>query len=129
MTTTFSASDVNDSDDAEARVLEQHLKSCPICEAEVREAAILAMGASRRADAIEWLIAEFPRTPDQSGRKSILLSLSSSRVETAIQFLLNLVRTASAATSTLAADALSIHGRDEQLRSQVDAALSERTAS
>ena len=98
-------------------------------EPEMREAAILAMGASRRADAIEWLIAEFPRTPDQSGRKSILLSLSSSRVETAIQFLLNLVRTASAATSTLAADALSIHGRDEQLRSQVDAALSERTAS
>jgi HEAT repeat protein len=90
---------------------------------EVREAAILAMGASRRADAVAWLIAEFARIADPAGRKCILLSLSTSRVEAAILFLLDLVRSASGPTSALAADALSLHARDEQLRVQVEDAV------
>jgi HEAT repeat protein len=97
-------------------------------EPEVREAAILAMGASRRADAIDWLIAEFAQTADPPGRKCILLSLSTSRTEPAIQFLLDLIRTATASTSALAADALSIHTRDHQMRAQIDAALGARSA-
>lgn len=95
---------------------------------EVREAAILAMGASRRADAISWLIAEFAKTADQSGRKCILLSLSTSRADAATTFLLDLIRTASPATSTQSADALSIHSRDAHLRAQVDEAMRSRTA-
>jgi HEAT repeat protein len=93
---------------------------------EVREAAILAMGASRRADAVEWLIAEFSTTADPAGRKCILLSLATSRVVAGIAFLLGLVRDGSASTSALAVDALSIHSRDEQLRAQIEAALSLR---
>lgn len=93
---------------------------------EVREAAILAMGASRRADAVEWLEAEFSRSADPAGRKCILLSLSTSRVEGAIAFLLGLIRDGSASTSALAVDALSIHSRDEQLRAQVEAAVKQR---
>jgi len=95
---------------------------------EVREAAILAMGASRRADTVEWLIAEFARTADPAGRKCILLSLSTSRVEAAIVFLLDLIRNASAAACALAVDALSIHSRDERLSAQVDAAVGSRRA-
>lgn len=95
-------------------------------DSEVREAAILAMGASRRADAVEWLMAEFSGTADPAGRKCILLSLSTSRVEAAIAFLLGLIRDGSASTSALAVDALSIHSRDEQLRTQVEAALGSR---
>jgi HEAT repeat protein len=93
---------------------------------EVREAAILAIGASRRADAVEWLIAKFAQTADKPGRKCILLSLSTSRLEAAIAFLLDLVRSATPATSTLAVDALSIHARDQQLSAQVDAAIASR---
>jgi HEAT repeat protein len=93
---------------------------------EVREAAILAMGASRRADAVEWLIAKFANTADKPGRKCILLSLSTSRMETAVAFLLDLVRNGSPATSTLAIDALSIHARDRQLSAQVDSAVASR---
>ncbi len=95
---------------------------------EIREAALLAMGASRRADALAWLIAEFPQTADPAGRKCILLSLSTSRVEAAIEFLLDLIRTASPPTAALATDALSIHGRDRQLREQVEAATASRSA-
>ena len=93
---------------------------------EVREAAILAMGASRRTDAVEWLIAEFAKTADPAGRKCILLSLSTSRVEAAVAFLLELIRNGSASASALAIDALSIHARDEQLRAQVEAAAGSR---
>jgi HEAT repeats len=93
---------------------------------EVREAAILAVGASRRADAVEWLIAKFSHTADKPGRKCILLSLSTSRVEAAIAFLLDLVRNGTPATSTLAIDAVSIHARDRQLSEQVDAAIASR---
>jgi HEAT repeat protein len=93
---------------------------------EVREAAILAMGASRRIDAVEWLIAQFANTADPAGRKCILLSLSTSRVEAAIAFLLDLIRNASPATCALAADAVSIHARDRQLSAQVDMAVASR---
>ena len=94
---------------------------------EVREAAILAMGASRRADVVEWLITKFANTADKPGRKCILLSLSTSRVEAAVVFLLELVRSAAPALSTLAVDALSIHARDRELSAQVDAAAASRT--
>lgn len=97
-------------------------------DAEIREAAILAMGAGRRSDAVAWLIAEFHRTADTAGRKCILLSLSTSRVEAAIEFLLHLIRTASGPTAALATDALSIHARDRQLREQVEAAEASRSA-
>lgn len=93
---------------------------------EVREAAILAIGASRRADAVEWLVAKFAQTADRPGRKCILLSLSTSRAEAAIAFLLDLVRNATPATSALAVDALSIHARDRQLSEQVDSAIASR---
>jgi HEAT repeat protein len=94
---------------------------------EVREAAVLAMGASRRADAIDWLMAKFANTADKPGRKCILLSLSTSRVEAAVAFLLELVRKGSPSASTLAVDALSIHARDQQLSAQVDAAIASRS--
>ncbi len=94
---------------------------------EIREAAILALGASRRNDAIAWLIAHFPQTSDPAGRKCILLSLSTSRVEAAVEFLLDLVRTGSPSTAALATDALSIHSRDRQLREQVEMAAASRS--
>ncbi len=94
---------------------------------EIREAAILAIGASRRSDAIDWLIARFPQTADPPGRKCILLALSTSRTETAMEFLLGQIRTATDTTAGLAADALGIHSRDHHLADQIDAALAVRS--
>jgi hypothetical protein len=95
---------------------------------ELRDAAILALGASRRADAAEWLMAEFAHAAAIPVRKCILLSLSTSRVEAAIAFLLQLVREASESASALAVDALSLHSRDANLQAQVDEALRSRFA-
>jgi HEAT repeat protein len=96
---------------------------------EVSEAAILALGASRRADAVAWLIAEFANRADPASRKCILLSLSTSRAEAAMEFLLDLIRTAGSSAASLAADALAIHSRDEALQDQVAAALRSRLPS
>lgn len=95
-------------------------------EPEVRDAAILAMGASRRPDAVEWLTGLFGRTAAPGMRKCILLSLATSRVEAAMDFLLELIREGSETTANLAESALAIHGRDEQLRGRVEAARAAR---
>ncbi len=89
---------------------------------EVREAAILALGASRRADAVEWLTSEFASTADPSFRKCILLALSTSYTEGAIRFLLDLVRNGSVATANHAMAALAIHAHDQALRAQTEQA-------
>jgi HEAT repeat protein len=93
---------------------------------EFREAAILALGASRRPDAVDWLKEKFESTADREGRRAILLALSTSRVEAAIDFLLELMRSGSGSASAQAEEALRIHARDEQLRARMDEALRSR---
>ncbi len=90
---------------------------------EVREAAILALGASRRPDAIDWLMAEFEKTADPPGRKCIFLALSTSRTESAIDFLIDQIRRGGSSTSTMAVEVLAIHSRDESLRERVEDAI------
>jgi len=95
-------------------------------EAEVREAAILALGASRRADAIEYLKEKFGAAADRDTRKCILLALASSRTETAIEFLLDLIRQGSDTTAALALSAMSIHAGDARLQEAVEQAKAGR---
>ena len=95
-------------------------------EAEVREAAILALGASRRADAIEYLKEKFEAVADRDTRKCILLALASSRTETAIEFLLDLIRQGSDTTAALALSAMSIHAGDARLQEAVEQAKAGR---
>jgi HEAT repeat protein len=91
-------------------------------DAEVREAAILALGASRRADAIEFLKERFGAVADRDTRKCILLALASSRTESAIDFLLELIRSGSDTVSALALSAMSIHAGDARLQEAVEQA-------
>jgi HEAT repeat protein len=93
---------------------------------EFREAAILALGASRRPDAVEWLKEKFQTTIDREGRRAILLALSTSRVESALDFLLELMRSGTGSAPAQAEEALRIHARDEQLRARMDEALRSR---
>ncbi len=95
-------------------------------EAEVREAAILALGASRRADAIEYLKEKFGAAADRDTRKCILLALASSRTETAIEFLLDLIRQGSDTTAALVLSAMSIHAGDARLQEAVEQAKAGR---
>jgi hypothetical protein len=94
--------------------------------AEFREAAILALGASRRPDAVEWLKEKFQSTIDREGRRAILLALSTSRVEAAIDFLLELMRSGAGSVPAQAEEALKIHARDEQLCARMEEAIRSR---
>lgn len=91
---------------------------------EAREAAILALGASRRADAVEWLIVR-SRMPGPA-RACMFLALSSSRTEAALDYLLGLVKTADSATFAEVHEALTIHRRDAGLSERIVAAVAER---
>lgn len=93
---------------------------------EIREAAILALGASRRADAIEWMMQRFHEIADAESRKCILLSLATSRTDAAIDFLIGLIREGSPQLSQLAAAAIEINRSDRLIQQRVEEALSAR---
>lgn len=93
---------------------------------ETSEAAILAMGASRRADAIEWLQQRFQEIAHAEMRKCILLSLATSRTAAAIDFLLDLIGTGSPQVSASALAAMEINRGDELIQQRIDKALRAR---
>jgi HEAT repeat protein len=92
----------------------------------LRDAAILALGASRRRDAIDLLQSRFERTTDPAAKKCILLALATSRTEAAIEYLIRVIRTAAAATAEAAAAAMSIHEGDPRIREAIEQARSAR---
>lgn len=94
----------------------------------VREAALLSLGASRRADAIEWLTERFARVADVETRQCILLSLATSRTEPAIAFLLGLILDGSGSSSEMALAAMEINRADRRIQEEVDQALRARAA-
>ena len=93
----------------------------------MREAAILALGASRRSDAIEWLKERFAGVAHLETRQCILLSLATSRTEAAIEFLLGVIREGSGQTSAMAVSALEVNRTDRRIQEEVEKALRLRT--
>jgi HEAT repeat protein len=93
---------------------------------EVREAAILALGTSRRADAVEWLKERFTGVADAETLQCILLSLATSRTEAAIEFLLGVIRSGNAHRSAMAVSAMEINRADQRIHEEVEKALRAR---
>jgi HEAT repeat protein len=93
---------------------------------ETREAAILALGASRRSDAIGWLGQRFGQIADHDTKKCILLAMASSRTEPAIEFLLDLIRKGPDATAAMAISTMSIYNSDPVLRELIGKATASR---
>jgi HEAT repeat protein len=93
---------------------------------EVREAAILALGESRRAEAVEWLKEKFARAADGETRQAVLLALATSRTEPAIEFVLNVIRSGSEQTSAMALSAMEVNMGDRRIREEVAKALKQR---
>jgi Na+/H+-translocating membrane pyrophosphatase len=93
---------------------------------EVREAAILSLGASRRTDAVEWLIKRFDEIANAETRRCMLLSLATSRTDAAIQFLLGVIRNGSAQTSVMAVSAMEINRADHRIQEEIERALQAR---
>lgn len=93
---------------------------------EVREAAILALGESRRPEAVDWLKAKFARTADGETKQAVLLALATSRTEPAIEFVLELIRSGNEQTSTAAVSAMEVNMGDRRIREEVENALKHR---
>lgn len=96
-------------------------------EEEVREAAILALGASRRADAVEWLKGRFESIASAETKSAILLALATSRTEPAIEFLLGVIRNGSEKESVTAVSAMEVNRGDAKIREEVEKALRGRS--
>ncbi len=93
---------------------------------EVREAAILALGESRRAEAVEWLKEKFARAADGETRQAILLALATSRTEAAIEFVLGVIRSGGEQTLAMAVSAMEVNMGDRRIQEEVEKALKQR---
>jgi hypothetical protein len=94
----------------------------------VREGAALSLGASRLPASLAALREAWEGTRDPDLRYVILRGLSASRQEEALQFLLELVRSARAQDATAALEALSLHNESVEIRKQAEQAVSDRGA-
>jgi len=93
---------------------------------EVRDEAALAMGSWRHPSAIQILIAAWKDTLDRDFRSVLLRAISSSREESALEFLLNLVREGSSHHAASALDALELHAESPDIQARITLARNER---
>jgi len=95
-------------------------------DAAVAEAAILALGSARSAKAIHVLKEKWERTPRGPLKKVMLLALSTSRNEDALNFLLGLLESAPASAAAEVLSALSSQRPSDSIRAAIHAALTRR---
>ncbi len=93
---------------------------------DVREEAALALGSSRMPAAVEILLKALPGARDPYFRKTVLRALSASRQEKALEFLLGLVREGLRTDMDAALEALELHRESAEIRTAIDAAVSDR---
>jgi HEAT repeat protein len=91
----------------------------------IQEAAILALGDSRRPEAFDALKAFWERRIDSRSQETILMALSLLRLPTATDFLLSLVAKEADAIARIAVSALAIHRYDTRLREKAAAAVAQ----
>ena len=94
---------------------------------EIRDEAALALGGSRLPKAVDALIETWKKTANQEFRTVLLRALSSSRHQSAIDFLLNLVRTGMTRDATSALEALKLHGDSPEIQSRIEQAKKQRS--
>lgn len=95
-------------------------------EAEVAEAAALALGGSRAKEAFPILKEWWERTFDAGLRRTALLAIAMLKHDEAIQYLLSQVAEAAPVHARAAIGALAVYRHDARLRAEVEAALGRR---
>ena len=95
-------------------------------DAEVRDEAALAMGLWRHPRAVEILIAAWKGTMDKEFRSILLRAISSSREESALEFLLSLVREGPGWQAAAALEALDLHSGSPEIQARTALARKER---
>lgn len=93
---------------------------------EIRIEAALALGGSRLPPAIRVLIETWNAARIGEFRAVLLRALSSSREESALEFLLNLVRQGFDREAAAALDALQLHETSPEIQGRIEAAKTER---
>jgi len=101
----------------------EFLKSADV---EVRDEAALAMGLWRHPKAIQILIAAWNNTINRDFRSVLLRAISSSREESALEFLLHLVKEGSSHHAASALDALELHAGSPEIQARITLAQKER---
>jgi HEAT repeat protein len=94
---------------------------------EVRDEAALSLGGSRLPQAVEVLKDAWKENSDWEFGGVLLRSLSSSRQPTAIEFLLEFVRSGTRREAAQALDALKLHENSSEIWSLVEEAKANRT--
>jgi HEAT repeat protein len=92
----------------------------------IAEAAALALGDARLESAFAVLRDAFERPHSRALRRTLLLAIALLRREPAIDFLLELVRTAEGPTSADAVAALAMYDQDPKLRERLESARASR---
>jgi HEAT repeat protein len=93
----------------------------------IRDEAALALGASRRTDAVGVLIERWKQTRSAEFGSVLLRALCSSRTPPAIDFLLDAVATGSDRESAAALAALALLDGSEEIRNRIEAAKRRRS--
>ena len=96
-------------------------------DAETRDEAALALGASRLPAAVERLVGVWKETRSQEFSTVILRALSSSRDDAALSFLLGLVRDGLGRDATAALEALDLHKDSPEIRTRTEEAKRQRS--
>ena len=92
----------------------------------VAEAAILALGTSRLPAAFDLLREKWERSAGGDLRKTLLLAIALTRLETATEFLASLLESGNVQTARDAIAALAIYRDNERIRESIEMAVSRR---
>jgi hypothetical protein len=95
-------------------------------DAAIAEAAILALGMSRRPAAFDLLKRIWERSAHGLLRKTLLLAMALTRAEAAVEFLVALLESGTVQTAKDTITALALYRDNERIRQLIEAAVSRR---
>lgn len=91
-----------------------------------QEVAAIALGASRRIEALELLEGWFERQFDSARRRTGLIAIATLRRDEAFHYLFELIASAEPPIATLAASAFEMYFEDERIRERVRESVEKR---
>jgi hypothetical protein len=90
------------------------------------EGAALALGESRRPEALDVLTGHWPKARHGSLEEVLLLAIAMTRLPAALDFLLEVLATEGQATASAALAALAIHRHNEAVKQRIAAVLAKK---
>jgi hypothetical protein len=94
----------------------------------IAEGAALALGESRRPDALEILKGHWPKAGHDSLQRVLLLSIAMTRLPAALDFLLEILACDRNTEATAALTALAIHRHNQSVKDRIAAILAQKAA-